>query len=182
MESIEELLQQGFEPLNLPDYKDYFLISPQGIIFNKQTNRFAVYCKSNGGQLQVSLYVRKKGAKNFKVSRLVAMQFVPNPHNHYWALPKNGMVEDIRAANLEWVSVSDRLKSLRAKTDQPKIICLTTGKYYPSLAEAARDNKCSTGSVAKVCKGKLNSTNNLKFSYFSSSDTDKSDLLDIMLE
>ena len=50
------------------------------------------------------------------------------------------------------------------KSKKP-VICLTTGKYYDTVTEAAKDTNSDASNIIKVCKGKYKTTNNLKWSY-----------------
>ena len=50
------------------------------------------------------------------------------------------------------------------KSKKP-VICLTTGKYYDTVTEAAKDTNSDPSNIIKVCKGKYKTTNNLRWSY-----------------
>lgn len=46
------------------------------------------------------------------------------------------------------------------------VICLNTGKIYPSICEAARDTNSDPSNIKKVCDGKYKTTNKLKWKYY----------------
>ena len=136
------------------------------------------------GRLQVCLY--KNGAsKMFKVHRLVAEVFIPNPNNlpqinHKDENPKNNTI-----GNLEWctaeynmnygsrntrisrankgisrnkdISRNKGSKNARAR----KVQCITTGKKFNTIKEAGEYYGLSqsiTGvGITNCCKGKLKS-------------------------
>ena len=128
--------------------------------------------KSNYGYLNVRLY-RNGKYKFFRVHRLVAIAFIPNPKgfeqvNHRDEVKTNNCVE-----NLEWCSakyninygtLQERKAASRSKAVEAsrfsdfREICLR----FPSTAEAGR-NGYSSGAVSDCCRGCFNYEGNNKY-------------------
>lgn len=66
--------------------------------------------KIKGGYFQVGLSKDGKGQKQYLISRLVAIHFIPNPLNLPEVNHKFGDKSDNRAISLEWMTVSDNRK------------------------------------------------------------------------
>ena len=145
--------------------------------------------KNNRGYLQVFLYKEGK-AKVYKVHRLVATAFIPNPNNleqvnHIDEVKTNNIVE-----NLEWCTreynyhYGTRIRRVaEANTGNPKLskalinnpklskpvigINKVSGLIveFPSTHEASRQTGISQGNIAQCCKGKLKSAGGFYWMY-----------------
>lgn len=87
--------------MDIPNQR--FQVSDQGNVRNKLTleTKKQTYCE---GYMLV-----KFGRKQFKVHRLVAQAFIPNPHNKPQVNHINGIPSDNRVVNLEWATASENL-------------------------------------------------------------------------
>lgn len=56
-------------------------------------------------------------------------------------------------------------KDEKHKFGRKPVICITTGKYYDSVAAAAADTKSDASNIIKVCNGKYKTTNKLQWKY-----------------
>lgn len=84
---------------------------------------------ANHGYLTAQLMRNGKREKTFQIHRLVAITFIPNPHNLPEINHKNGIKTDNRVCNLEWVSHYENIKhaertgliGIRPKGEEVKI-------------------------------------------------------------
>ena len=126
--------------------------------------------KLNTGYLQIKIK-----RKAYAVHRLVAFAFCPGWFDGAVVNHKNGMRDDNRQENLEWVSHSQNLRhaftdlgkkgylkgrfSGEHNTSKPVIAtCLSTGKetHYESAMDAARIG-FDSGSISHCCYGRYRS-------------------------
>lgn len=81
------------------------IIRKDGILSNKKKVKMVHATDGNGYKfLQLSLNGR---CKRIKVHRLLGYLFIPNPENKPFINHKNGIKDDNRLSNLEWVTASE---------------------------------------------------------------------------
>lgn len=143
---------------------------PKGIVdvkINYDGYRYAYLC--DGEKKSLSIFVH----------RLVAQSFIENPENKPQVNHINGNKLDNNVKNLEWATNSEnQLHAYRIglqkkptgveyplygrKTDKSKnkalkpVKCLSTGKVYLSIKDAAEDKNISRFDLAKSLRGALN--------------------------
>lgn len=72
--------------------------------------------------------------------------------------------KQITAGNYHWKFIDTNIQIREDKRFRP-VQCITTGKKYISIAEAARDTNSDFSNIKKVCDGKYKTTNKLKWKY-----------------
>lgn len=157
---------------DIKSYEGLYQISNLGRVkslnYNK-TNTISVLkpgkCR---GYLQVSLC--KNGEhKYFKVHRLVAQAFIPNPNNYKEVNHKDEDKTNNRVDNLEWCTSkynsnygtrNKRASEKRKGSKNPKahrVQCSTTGKKFNCIKEATEYYLINSSSISACCRGKRKS-------------------------
>jgi len=88
---------------------DNYEISSLGRLRNKKTNLLLNSFYDKDGYLKYSLTFNKRKFSRFQ-HRLVAIAFIPNPKNKPFVNHINGIKNDNRIENLEWVTASENTK------------------------------------------------------------------------
>ena len=123
-------------------FEGRYRISDHGRVFSLLSKKLLnIYTNSHGYQC-VYLYLDGH-YKNFKVHRLVAVAFVPNPYNLPQVNHKNEDKTYNYYTNLEWCSAAYNnnygTRTLRAAiTRAMPVVCIETGAIYWGAGEAAR--------------------------------------------
>lgn len=111
--------------------------------------------KDKDGYLMVNLYKEKK-PKTFKVHRLVAQAFIENPNNLPEVNHKDEDKTNNHVTNLEWC---DRKYNINYGTAiqriSKQVLCLETGKIYPSANEVQRQLGFAQGNISACCNGRI---------------------------
>ena len=88
----------------IPNFEEY-LISKDGDIYSTKSHKFLKPWLDSKGYLQIQLF--KSGIKHcFKVHRLVAEVFIPNPYNLPEVNHKDENKQNPKSSNLEWCTTT----------------------------------------------------------------------------
>lgn len=124
----------------------------------------------------VGLAINKK-QKRFRVHRLVAEAFLEKADNKKNIVNhKNGVRDDNRIENLEWVTQSENVKhaidtGLRGKRTRPVRQFSLNGDWmldFESATEAARQTGCLQCKITECCLGERKTTGEYQWRYVDS--------------
>lgn len=147
---------------NIVDYPGYY-VTTCGKVWSYKSNKFLSQFKDSKGYLCVQLS-NGVNSKPFRVHRLVALAYLPNPSS----LPQVDHIDRNKEhnylSNLHWVSnvENGQNKSCRAIK---AIECLDTGKVYESCSAAARELNLCARSIGCICRGEYSHTKGFHFKY-----------------
>jgi hypothetical protein len=82
-----------------------YSITKEGLVFNEKTGKYLKGYQSKEGYVICCI-----GQKSYKLHRLLAIQYIPNPENKPFINHKNGSKNDNRLENLEWVTAKENTR------------------------------------------------------------------------
>ena len=112
---------------------------------------------SRGYLVQSLTIVGKPHGRTFRVNRLVAQAFKPNPLSKPEVNHIDGNKLNNREDNLEWVTTHEnavhKCNTLnKNKHTAKRVECLTTGKTYSSINEAELDTGIDHSWISRACR------------------------------
>lgn len=121
----------------VPDHSNYICYE-NGTVVNRKTGRVLKEDTTNRGYKRITV---SKGNKvtRWSVHRLVALLFIPNPHNYETVNHISGDKTDNSVSNLEWMSQEQNQAHAKYTGLCPK-------------GEAVGTNKFKEATIHQVCK------------------------------
>ena len=131
-----------------------YYITEDGEVFTDRYGKLRqMKCNDNKGYRQITFNINKK-RKYFKVHRLVAEAYIPNPLNLPQVNHINGVKDDNRVENLEWCDAQRNSELANAKVHRVENVatgeivevynlnkwCRDKGLIYQSLWRTTRDS------------------------------------------
>lgn len=141
---------------DIPGLEGKYAATNLGEIWSYKTQSFFSPWASAQGYLYVTLQT-PEGQKNFRVHRLVAQTFIPNPEGKKEVDHINENKQDNRVENLRWVtSAENKANSSQAgrKIIRSKVRCVETGEVFKSMVQAAAFAGCHRYTINLCLLGK----------------------------
>lgn len=151
-------------------YEGLFSVSNFGNIRNEKTGRVLKLYKNKRGYCLVSLYHKRNNRKTYRVHRLVAEAFIPNPNNYPYINHKDENPSNNRVDNLEWCTPQYNATYGHAHEKHMKTILDKYGKYhlkktvlqytldgvfvkeYDSITEASEESGIPMNNISACCR------------------------------
>ena len=125
--------------MEIDGYGGNYLIFPNGLVFSKYKMIFLKTNICNQGYKYIKLFIKTK-AKTYKIHRLIAQYFIPNPNNYPVVdhIDRNKLNNDI--TNLRWVTVRENARNVsqrKSKSGYTGII-ITYSKTYQAFMRISK--------------------------------------------
>lgn len=141
----------------IKDYEELYWISDQGRVKNRH-NKILKLGTDGKGYVKVWLMKDKK-QKSYRIHRLVAEAFIPNPDN----LPEVNHIDENKmnnnANNLEWCTrkenIQHSIKSGHITFNEKPIYCFDLDEEFASASAASVHTGVCRTSILKACRGQL---------------------------
>ena len=150
---------------DVKNYEGLYAITSCGKVYSYRSKKFLKPFADKDGYLMVSLYKDNK-KKTFKIHRLVALAYIPNPDGLETVDHIDGNKEHNYINNLQWMTRGDNA----IKGNSKKIRCVETGKIFDSARIAAKEMSLNNSTISSVCNGKRKTAGGYHFEFLQESD------------
>ena len=158
--------------LNIEDIFMYYDVDDQGNVYSKWTKRFLKIYHTKKGYCIFGVTLPGRKSCPFRVHRMVAYKYIPNPNNYPYINHKDLNKSNNRADNLEWctpqMNVDHALKNgvmkwkcgednLTSRLKNAEVVSirfrLQSGESYRTVYEDYKD-RIGWWSFRDICRGK----------------------------
>ena len=154
---------------DIKNFEEEYAVYEDGRVWSHKRQMFLIPRDNGSGYLQVMLYKDGKH-KNFRVHRLVAEAFIPNPNNLPYINHKDEDKHNNSIDNLEWCdrkynnNYGTRNERMRKSLSVP-VYCEELNREFYGAHEAARQLGLNQTNITQCCKGNQKTTGGYHFRY-----------------
>lgn len=168
--------------INEPRVKDYYFINEYGDVYSyfKENEPIKLkYRSDKDGYYDTSLQLKDDRRMAFRVHRLVALTFIPNPNNYPVTNHMDTNKNNNHISNLEWTTISANTQhaydnNLIKHGRIRKVITIDeNGKsiIFDSVKDTCKYYNYDVSCISKMCSGKLKPYKkgrlaNIQFNYY----------------
>lgn len=153
-----------------------YKIKEDGTITSHLGRKINTWVENNAGYHLFRVRYEGNVEKCFRLHRILAECFIPNPDNLPFVKHKDDDKDNNTLDNLEWGANPDNTQEgydnacyqYNARCHKVKATCLTTGKITiaKSLRSLSEELGLNRKNIAAILKGKKNNTYNYSFEYY----------------
>lgn len=168
----------NWKPIPIVGFEEYYLVSDEGQIWSLRANKALKPKIDRYGYETVVLSVN--GVSRYRtIHRLVALAFVPNPHNLPTVNHINEVKTDNRAVNLEWLSVADndnhgtrnkRMADTKCRLPVEQVFSDGTTIRYKGVKDASRKTGINRCGISLCCKNVRKTAGGYEWRYYDGRD------------
>lgn len=159
------MIDKSKEWLPIKGYEKLYMVSSCGLVYSNKRNRLLKHGTYQNGYLYYELWKDNK-RKLFRVHRLVAMHFIPNPENKPMVCHKDDNRKNNHVDNLWWGTSKENLQDMATKDRRKKrILNVETGEVFIGIQATAINLGINMSSLSMVLNGKRKQVGGMMFKY-----------------
>lgn len=144
----------------IPGYEDYY-ISKYGEVYSKKSGLLKLVRPGHIKKRYLIVNLNNRERKSYRLHRLVAMTWIPNPSDLPEVNHKDGNTKNNKAKNLEWVTRKENQKHRRSILEQKGFVKSVVqssldGSYiqkFESIVAAGKSTGINSRTICAVCNG-----------------------------
>lgn len=125
-----------------------YYITSCGQVWNFKLGRCVRQRRDKNGYCICTLFDDEGQRRDMKVHRLVALAYLPNPNKLATVDHINGIKDDNRLVNLQWMSAADNSNKAHNRSCR----CVETNESFVSRSAAGRKYGVSAGTIYSAIK------------------------------
>lgn len=141
---------------DIKGYEGLYAVTQEGQVWSYQAKKFLSPCDNGQGYMMLTLFDKSGKKKHWRVHRLVAMTFLPNPEGKPIVNHKDENKANNNVNNLEWATHAENIRysaKRRSKPNRNPIYCVELDKVYKTREEAANEAGIHKQGITNCLRG-----------------------------